>query len=188
MNVSTISVSQDTAAVKIADIKSLKKSQRTEEDDRLLSLYSAVVKRGARVLSLSAAFRQTGLNELHQPRLAIAQGDWPTVFFDPWSHCFSWKRRWQRGNATTIYLAADVFEGKEDRDEISSPVPHVPAAVRPKFHLRNYHILFEVEKWETYPVDPFLLRHVTGDLYVVEAEWELTELEAALLGSMRSGN
>lgn len=41
---------------------------------------------------------------------------------------------------------------------------------------------------EEMPVDPFLLKHIMGDTYAVIAEWELTELEASLLGSMRSGN
>jgi len=66
-------------------------------------------------------------------------------------------------------------------------VPHIPPPIRPQIHLRNFHILFEVEKWNEYPVDPYLLRRIEGHLFVVVAEWELTALEAALLGSM-TGN
>jgi hypothetical protein len=69
---------------------------------------------------------------------------------------------------------------------LKSAVPHIPANLRPKFKLNNYHILFEVQNWEEYPVDPFLLKRVVGNLFIVIAEWELTELEASLLGSMRS--
>lgn len=59
MDVRTIEIREETAMMKIADLKALKKSQRTEEDDALLSLYTSFAKHGARVLSLAAAFRQT---------------------------------------------------------------------------------------------------------------------------------
>jgi hypothetical protein len=66
-------------------------------------------------------------------------------------------------------------------------VPHIPPACRPKFGLHNYHILFEVQEWKAYPVDPFLMRRVMGNLFVVEAEWDLTPLEVELLSSMSGG-
>lgn len=203
MNVDTITVKHDTAMMKIADLKALKKSQRTDEDDALLSLYTSVAKHGARVISLAAAFRQTGLNELGQPKLAIAQADWSKVFYrrTGWSnsaadaslygaefdHLNSWSRTSQR-NRRVVRLSPGAFVTRPV-EHLSTLVPYVPADVRPKFHLRNYHILFEVEKWTVeMPVDPFLLKHIMGDTYAVIAEWELTELEASLLGSMRSGN
>jgi hypothetical protein len=66
MNVSTISVPHETAIQKINDIEALKKSQRTDEDDALLSVFKAVRKHNARVINIVDAFRQTGLNELGQ--------------------------------------------------------------------------------------------------------------------------
>lgn len=78
----------------------------------------------------------------------------------------------------------ELFNGQS----LTSPVPHIPPDCRPKFGLNNYHILFEVKEWKSYPVDPFLLRRISGMLFVVEAEWELTELEASLLESMQAGN
>jgi hypothetical protein len=199
MNVNTIAIKQDTAVQKIADIKALSKSQRTEDDDALLSLYTSVAKHGARVITLSAAFKQAGLNELRQPRIAIAQADWGKVFFkSPWTADHReargefWHRSmsWRRQNAAgVIHVRAGSFDAIPTNHQISSLVPYVPANVRPKFNLRNYHILFEVEKWTVeMPVDPFLLKHIMGDTYAVIAEWELTELETQLLGGMRSGN
>jgi hypothetical protein len=203
MNVDTLTVSKDTAVRKIADIKGLKRSQRTEEDDALLSLYTSVAKHGARVITLSAAFRQAGLNEKGKPRLAIAAGHWPKVFFRREFAAngggkFRQKQAgwWNRGNHTPgaslqeILIPAGTFENVgRVHDTLATQVPYVPAEVRPKFHLRNYHILFEVEKWTVeMPVDPFLLKHIMGETYAVLAEWELTPLEASLLGSMRSGN
>lgn len=211
MNVSTIAVPTETAIQKINDIEALKKSQRTDEDDALLSIFKAVRKHNARVINLVDAFRQTGLNEKGQPKLAIAQGDWKTVYFHSRrglsidsrkSHTYT-IHRWNNGGgcfqdassfnpaayAKTVSLLGSIFpDSFLTRGGLRSPVPHVPANVRPDFHLRNYHILFEVQNWEEYPVDPFLLKRVVGNLYIVIAEWELTEIEASLLGSMRAGN
>jgi len=65
--------------------------------------------------------------------------------------------------------------------------PHIPPALRPKINLKNFHILFEVQSWEEYPVDPFLLRRIQGNLFLIIAEWELTPLEASLLEAMKKG-
>lgn len=193
MNISTIAVEQETAIQKIKDIEGLKKSQRTPEDDALLSVFKAVRKHDARVINIVDAFRQTGMNAVNQPKLAIAQADWPDVF------CW---RSWEGGrgqrvaffNTTSSYKSAGKILVPENvfpyiiQKTLKSPVPHIPANIRPNFHLRNYHILFEVKNWQEYPVDPFLLKRVVGDLYIVLEEWDLTELEASILGSMRTAS
>jgi hypothetical protein len=180
--------------------------QRTEEDEHLLSVFKAVRKHNARVINIVDAFRQTGLNDKGQPKLGIARGNWKTVYFhqrrgitlsgpnaytiNRWNNgggCFQDSPTFsQAAYAKTVTLPGGVFpDAALTRSSLKSAVPHVPANIRPEFHLRNYHILFEVENWETYPVDPFLLKRVVGNLFIVLAEWELTELEASLLGSMR---
>lgn len=67
-------------------------------------------------------------------------------------------------------------------------VPMVPPDVREKAigGLKHYWTLWEVEKWHDRhptepPVDPLLLKHVGGSLYAVIAEWDLTELEQAVM-------
>lgn len=186
MNVNTIIVTREEAERKLDAYRALRDRQRTEEDDKLESLYKRV-KEGGRVINLVNAFGQTGLNEKDEPRLAIAAADWRTVYFHRhWhSYGFSRTRVWNK-NATrlNITLPGNTFDRRAVDKVLYSPVPHVPPNVRPRFALSNYHILFEVKEWKTYPVDPFLLRHIDGYLYVVEAEWELTELEAMLLGAM----
>lgn len=201
MNVNTILISPEEAYIKLDEYKSLTERQRTDEDRLLLSLYNRI-KAGGRVLNLASAFKQTGLNELGQPRMAIARADWYTVNFVPrldfsssWrvsgAGGFTDKARWNK-NATqqNIALPARTFDDSLlTSNRLHSPVPHIPPSIRPEFALSNYHILFEVKEWEVYPVDPFLLRRISGMLFVVEAEWELTELEAMLLSSMQpTGN
>lgn len=69
---------------------------------------------------------------------------------------------------------------------LSSAVPSVPAPLRPKAHLRNYHVLYEAV-WEYHPGcgDPALLKSLGGNLYAVVAVWDLTDLERAALGGRR---
>jgi hypothetical protein len=67
-------------------------------------------------------------------------------------------------------------------------VPMIPADVRPaEGREKDWFVLWEVERWSNEPLlaapdrDPFLLRHVGGDLYAVLAEWNLTDLERAVM-------
>lgn len=199
MDVQTILIAPEVAKAKLDEYRSVLASQRTEEDERLHSLYKAVA-RGARVIDITQAFQRTGLNALSQPRLAIARADKKQVWFRGRQWLASGERgivfdtseeTWfdSRRSRHYVVLPSDTFEPHKIPDRpLRSAVPHMPPGVRPQFKLENYHILFEVEKWEEYPVDPFLLRRIDGYLYVVEAEWELTPLEASLLASMRGGN
>jgi len=196
MNVNTILISPNEAEQKLDEYKSLRERQRTDEDMLLLSLYSRI-RNGGRVLNLAAAFKQTGLNEQGQPRMAIARADWRAVnfiprvdFSDNWGVSgaggFTDRARWNsRASQRNIALPKNTFSNELTIRQLRSPVPHIPPSIRPEFALSNYHILFEVKEWEAYPVDPFLLRRISGMLFVVIDEWELTELEAMLLSSMQ---
>ena len=208
MNVATLIVSKDEAMRKLDQYNRIQQSRRTEEDEALRSLYAAV-SRGARCLNVAEAFKQVGLNEKSQPKLAMARADWKTV------HCFRdagafngtvafgpAPRLNPQAKTQNIYLPGGIYawptrlavtQSYQYRvtdvswSKLRTQVPHVPPNVRPRFKLSNYHILFEVKAWEEYNVDPFLLRRIAGHLYVVEAEWELTELEASLLKAL-TGN
>lgn len=71
-------------------------------------------------------------------------------------------------------------------------VPHVPADVRPRTgQLRDWFVLWEVEEWfdraqsMTAPTDPLLLEHIDGELYAVLAEWDLTDVERAIMEQLQ---
>lgn len=199
MNITTLTISGKEADHKARIYGDIPASRRTEEDELLLSIYRAAGK-GKRILDVARAFRDTGLHPTNgYPKLAITRADFSTVFFHPrrtldsswWTGGaggFSPKRDWDQ-RATRMNFALPMGTFDDDHlvrgQRLRSPVPHVPPELRPQGGLDTYHILFEAE-WKAYPVDPFLLRHVTGMLFVVEAEWELTELEATLLGAMHA--
>jgi hypothetical protein len=198
MNVPLIQVSPLEALNKLEDYRWLNENQRTREDERLMKLYR-MVSGGAKVINVANAFKFAGLNEKGQPKLAIARADFKTIWFHPrrtfdaWNAAgaggFSDEQWWKQNHtAKNFALPRNTFsDEKLINKSLRTRVPHIPPHIRPTIALRNFHILFEVENWEEYPVDPYLLRHIDGNLFVVVEEWELTELEAALLGSM-TGN
>lgn len=100
------------------------------------------------------------------------------------------RRRQAKRSRSLISFAEGSFPFREelfqkqgyrflDKDAL---LPLVPIHLRPKRAMSNYHILWEAEWRRAAPVDPILLRRLgKGDLWVVLAVWELTEVERAAL-------
>ena len=60
-------------------------------------------------------------------------------------------------------------------------VPAIPVHLRPAGDLGEFFILFEAE-WDKHaPPDPLLLKHIGGHMYSVLAQWDLTDVEKAVL-------
>jgi len=69
-------------------------------------------------------------------------------------------------------------------------VPTIPFHLRPNGDADKYFILWEVEQWDEWrpsraPGDPFLLERIAHPIYVVVAQWDLSELEKRILESFR---
>lgn len=151
---------------------------------------------GRPLIQLSKAIQQGGFDEKMRPRLAIARADRREVYF-------SWRASGTRGTFSSMKdpswtsrrtpsLVIDVSLGRQ-HDKLHSVtgwalVPMVPADKRPdKGQLQDWHILWEVDQWHdrsqtlTASRDPYLLKHIGGDLWAVLAEWDLTQLEMAIL-------
>lgn len=87
------------------------------------------------------------------------------------------------------YTAARPVAG-DTRAAWTAMVPLVPPQHRPTRGMGNRLVLWEVDKWDWQtvpapPGDPALLRAIGGDLYAVEAVWDLTPLEQAVLSGRR---
>jgi hypothetical protein len=105
--------------------------------------------------------------------------------------------RYRKGRVT-VDAEFEREEGVEDGDTAgrwthaawTAMVPLVPPKLRPARGIANLHVLWEVDEWvwssvPAPPGDPALLRHLGGDLYAVEAVWDLTEIEKLVLSGRR---
>lgn len=161
------------------------------------------LKMGKTVLSLSQAIAGGGTDEHGRPKLAVCRADTHWVWFCPshiWRganfHCFvsdsrpqrdSWmSNTWSTKNFTSKCLGVRANLLVTTRtDRAIAQAPLIPPSVRPRSHLSRYHVLFEAD-WQDPPRDPLLLRKIAPDLYVVLAQWDLTEVERLALATARN--
>lgn len=158
---------------------------------------------GRKVISLNKAMEFAGCTAKGQPTLAVANATARTVWFvrdagwihddrGDWKHPASsfvsdrsqnpaWRKpdARRRSKTGTFRFHRSLFPNATSR-EITAKVPAVPPSKRPKAELSNYVVLWEAN-WEEAPQDPYLLRRVTDDLFVVLAEWSLTNVERLVM-------
>lgn len=142
---------------------------------------------------------QAGVGDDGLPKLAIARADatkcwlrWAWVGADRHRPVMQWVERLpsaaKRLDNYRIEFPEDAFPRPPGQHVHASVVPLIPVHLRPKRGLQNYHILYEAVWRPEPPVDPLLLRRVgQGDLWVVVAAWDLTEVERAALAARISG-
>lgn len=157
---------------------------------------------GRKIISLNKAMEFAGCAD-GKPTLAVANATARTVWFvrdagriyddaGTWYHpasSFVSDRSPNPGRRTvnshrrtktgTFRFLRSMFPGATGR-ELIAKVPIVPPAKRPRANLGNYVILWEAD-WQQAPQDPYLLRRVTDDIFVVLASWNLTEVERLVM-------
>jgi hypothetical protein len=185
-------------------------SQLEKEDIVMMESYRAMAK-GQRIINVANAIRGAALDlEKYLPVLAIARADWVNCHlrFDtspPFNNVVFSESPWLntnwRSNAAKRYIdpkkvipfMSSIFGAEltnaEWRKGRNLPVantqravvPTIPVHLRPAGDLSEYFILFEAE-WDKHaPPDPLLLKHVGGHMYSVLAQWDLTDVEKAVL-------
>lgn len=198
MNLATIEVDPDLAAQHLEGYRTAVKARHDREDAAIAAGYEALAK-GRTLISLPATIKAGGHDEQRRPRLAVARADarlcWLQVNGDG-SVAFGSDQKpgWMRGRAQgrRIVLPEGTVRARHDGDpwighDTRAIVPIIPPEHRPRRGLERRHILFEAEWEEIPPIDPALIRHLAGDLWIVEATWDLTELERAVLAGRAAG-
>lgn len=164
------------------------------EDAAIRATYRALAK-GQTVIKALESVAAAGCDEHGMPRLAIMRADQ--------RHCYlritggtvrmganEERSRGYRargyGGPMPFEWPTSAFAGIKSKDtwheQHRAVLPIVPRRLRPKRALRSYHILWEAEWQRVVPRDPYLLRRLgTGDLWLVVAAWDLTEVERAAL-------
>lgn len=155
---------------------------------------------GRKVIDIYEVFKNSGLKKDGTPQLAIARADLKKVYFHKeamGAGCFAKKENWYDA-ADNVRLPSGTFKQWEMtetdpndkwsrpkivRQSLVSKVPLVPAHVMPSGKLDNYYILFEVVQWDDVPVaaDPYLLKRINANAFVVLAEWDVTPIEQAIM-------
>lgn len=190
MNVPTISMEKEAAQQELANYQSLVKERRTEEDEAIMRAYREVVK-GRQILNLADAMREAGVREDGYPMLAICRADELVCEVDmrPSGGAtfagYKDEPQWYRHRSLLrrVRVPDETFPRRTGWiANARTMVPTVPPHLRPKAHLRNYHVLWEVEEWKVVPPrDPMLLKRLGGQLFAVLAVWDLTDVERAVL-------
>jgi hypothetical protein len=150
-----------------------------------------LISQGRMVIKALESIRAAGLNAQGFPKLAIGNATYGNVRCDLEKDGSALIVRNMRRSVSdkwnTFRFKAGTFVRsppmKEWREQAVAMVPLVPVHLRPKRGLQNYHVLWEADWTRQPPVDPMLLRRIGGDMWLVVAAWDLTEVERAAMAA-----
>jgi len=209
MQVEQLSISPEKCKSELKAFKNLVKTHRKskiQQVHRDLHRVYGHMQHGGKAINLIESFKKVGVNENFNPKLAICRADGKICYCyknPDGSAVFSFARDIQaaRKSYRDVGFPIDTFKflakGETwinwEKRQIATPVPIIPASIlnpinqeseKPpiKYGLNNYHIIWEVEKWKRVPPrDPILVKLINGNVALVLAHWDLTELERAVI-------
>jgi hypothetical protein len=208
VKVEELALTTELAAAEVKALKQAVKQNAKLAKEQLfrdqMKVYGFFNKHGGKPIEIWESFKKAGLNADGDPRLAICRADAKECFcqkHEDGSAIFTVDRTinyWDppRKTLNDVAFPAGTFQWqKKDpaqplsrwnikNEKIKTLVPIIPARLLPiiKHKLSNYHMLWEVEKWEpSPPKDPILLKLLTPNVAAVLATWELTPLERAII-------
>lgn len=197
MNVTTMTMSKGQARTKLREYRKGLHRKADAEWERIEAAYKELAN-GRPLLVLSDVIAAAPKDAQGRPRLAIMRADQRQVHFRHFSYngfaTFEVERGWRpRGRAPLDTLISVPLPGPATTLTGYSLVPIVPPDVQKGHALARHHILWEVERWSDTPIgvqpdrDPYLLRRIDADLFAVVGEWDLTDVERAVMGARRQG-
>ena len=186
MNVQAIQVDMGAALHSLNEYRE-HRNVYDKRDWEIERIYRAV-SRGKTVIAALDAIRQAGVDDKRRPKLAICQADAErcrcsmetdqVIFGSSTGKRFGWRAMRDR---ITV-----PWPGTNYGSDIEALVPRIPPQHRPNAAaLHNYHILWEAD-WQDIPRDPYLLRRIGKDAWVVLAAWDLTDVELSVLRAHRA--
>ena len=186
MNIAPISLmTEQDALVALREYKA-HRDVYDKRDWEIERIYRAISK-GKVVISVNDAIVKAGMDEKGRPRLAVCEAHGLacicTAKRDELVFGIDDGKRWSEG-VGRIRVPFKNPGGWVDR--YRARVPRIPPQHRPiAAHLSKYHILWEAD-WEAIPRDPYLLKRIGKDAWVVLAAWDLTEVEVSVLRAHQS--
>jgi len=195
MELTTLDMDVERAKAGLDEYTKQIRGERSAEDDAIAAGYRAAA-RGLPIISLQAAINAGGWFDNGLPRIAVCRADALTCRVSWWDsraliyQDAAFERRWGRrglvgAHTVTVDIVDPVGISGRKWNRGTTTVPIVPPRHRPKRgRLNRFHVLWEVEAWDTTPPrDPALLRHIRADLWAVLAIWDLTDIERHVLSA-----
>lgn len=157
--------------------------------NELKKVYHAI-KGGKAVIDLHKVISGGGIREKCHPNLAVAPANQKKVFcryyqngdvmFSPFRH---WPRHVWKGEVTgREILLRECLPKITQELRLEAPIPIIPPRLRPATLSDDYFILWEVDNWTMTPSkDPYLLRRISKNIFLVCAAWDLTDIEMAVM-------
>lgn len=190
MNVTLIEEPEKQAKEKLRQYRSALQTTTNKEYQQAARAYRELAK-GKALINIVDALGMAVLDSKGRPNLAIAAADMPEVELS----CFDGRFNFRSGDwslrAKRYTRSIRHPDAKWQSKNGYSFVPLVPPDCLPKATLSNFFVLWEVDEWADNPrqmrpdKDPLLLRQIAGDLYSVEAAWDLTEVERMVMTGRR---
>lgn len=159
--------------------------------DTMRAAYYELAK-GTALVDMVKVFDACPLDASGRPKLALARADAHSVRFG-WNSARQMafepfhRRKSFRNSTERITLSSERRPPNHTSWQWAA-VPMIPIESRPETGKEeDWHILWEVEQWSANRLhagpdrDPYLLKHLGGSLYAVLAEWDLSELEIAVM-------
>ena len=181
MHLATIRASKQEAVKKLKEYR----KATSPEDLATLRIYRHLA-RGRRVIDVWESIREAGTDDAGRPKLALARASWHVCWYFCHRGFCRYPGAFRRLNTSSrsIIQTADLaLRGYSSN--IRALVPLIPPDLRPRSITRNHYILWEAEWKHVPPRDPFLLLDIDGRNMAVLAQWDLTEVERAVLRQRR---
>ena len=160
-------------------------------DQEIQRAYKQIAQ-GRVVIQALESIKAAGLDEKELPHLAIVRADATECFLTMeadgsarFSDVNGWGTdHWARHHVNLPVGSFPITKERRRWSAAKAVVPLIPIHLRPKRGLQNYHVLWEAEWTRIPPRDPMLLRRLgRGDLWLVVAAWDLTEVERAAIAA-----
>lgn len=182
MNVQSLQVEQAAARVALKEYRQ-HRSVYDKRDWEIERIYRSISK-GNTVISVNDAIRNAGIDNLGRPRLAIMRADQQVVRCDAWySDKVTFTNQYRSKAAEWHFEIAWPNRVMRYNSNLQAQLPRIPPQHRPLGDtLGKYHMLWEAD-WTDIPRDPYLLKRIGKDAWVVVAAWDLTDVEVSVLRS-----
>ncbi len=182
------------ATKKWKEYKQAERVARTVEDSRCISIYKELgkiyhrMKAGNHIIDISRVIHQGGVKEPGRPNFAVGRANLPHIIceYDKNGSVSYIASQWRKsagdihlGNILPKFTMTNFWDRQVT---LKAPIPIIPPKYRPKRLTNDYYILWQVDEWKMIPsADPYLLKRLTRNHFLLLEGWDLTPLEISVM-------